>query len=79
MKQIGVYDAKTHLTRLLDEVARGESITITRHGRPVARLVPVGGRRRSVREAIEAIEAFRQGHTLGDLTIRELIEEGRRH
>ena len=79
MKQIGVYEAKTHLPRLLDEVARGESITITRHGRPVARLVPVVGRRRSVREAIEAIEAFRQGHTLGDLTIRELIEEGRRH
>ncbi|MDO8613270.1 MAG: type II toxin-antitoxin system prevent-host-death family antitoxin, partial [Dehalococcoidia bacterium] len=50
MKQIGVYEAKTHLPRLLDEVARGESITITRHGRPVARLVPVGGRRRSVRE-----------------------------
>ena len=79
MKQIGVYEAKTHLPRLLDEVARGESVTITRHGRPVARLVPVCGRRRSVREAIEAIEAFRQGHTLGDLTIRELIEEGRRH
>lgn len=79
MKQIGVYEAKTQLPRLLDEVERGESVTITRHGRPVARLVPVGGRRRSVREAIEAIEAFRQGHTLGDLTIRELIEEGRRH
>lgn len=79
MKQIGVYEAKTHLPRLLDEVARGESITITRHGRPVARLVPVGGRRRSVQETIEAIEEFRKGHTLGDLTIRELIEEGRRH
>jgi len=79
MKQIGVYDAKTKLPRLLDEVERGETITITRHGRPVARLVPVGGRRRSVRETIEAIEEFRKGHTLGDLTIRELIEEGRRH
>lgn len=79
MKQIGVYEAKTHLPRLLDEVARGESITITRHGRPVARLVPVGGPRRSVTETIKAIEEFRKGHTLGDLTIRELIEEGRRH
>ena len=79
MKQIGVYEAKTQLARLLDEVERGESVTITRHGRPVARLVPIRGRRRSVREAIEAIEAFRQGHTLGGLTIRELIEEGRRH
>jgi prevent-host-death family protein len=79
MKQIGVYEAKTQLPRLLDEVERGETITITRHGRPVARLVPVGGRRRSVRETIEAIEEFRKGHALGDLTIRELIEEGRRH
>jgi len=79
MKQIGVYEAKTQLPRLLDEVERGESVTITRHGRPVARLVPVGGRRRSVRDTIEAIEEFRQRHTLGGLTIRELIEEGRRH
>ena len=79
MKQIGVYEAKTQLPRLLDEVERGKSVTITRHGRPVARLVPVGGRRRSVRDTIEAIEEFRQRHTLGGLTIRELIEEGRRH
>ena len=79
MRQIGVYEAKTQLPRLLDEVERGESVTITRHGRPVARLVPIGGRRRSVREAIEAIEAFRESHTLDGVTIRELIEEGRRH
>ena len=79
MKTVGAYEAKTHLPQLLDEVSKGESITITRHGRPVARLVPVSGRRRSVRETIEAIEEFRKGHTLGDITIRELIEEGRRH
>ncbi len=79
MKQIGVYEAKTHLPRLLDEVERGETVTITRHGRPVARLVPVGGRRRTVGEAIDAIREFRKGNTLGDITIRELIEEGRRH
>ena len=79
MRQIGVYEAKTQLPRLLDEVERGESVTITRHGRPVARLVPIGGRRRSVREAIEAIEAFRESHTLDGVTTRELIEEGRRH
>ena len=79
MKQVGVYEAKTQLPRLIDEVEHGESITITRHGRPVARLVPLHGRRRSVPEAIEAMESFRRTHTLGDLTIRELIEEGRRH
>ena len=41
MDQIGAYEAKTHLPQLLDRVARGESLTITRHGRPVAHLVPV--------------------------------------
>lgn len=79
MKQIGVYEAKTQLPRLLDEVERGESVTITRHGRPVARLIPVGGRRRSVGEAIESLREFRKGNRLDGLTIRELIEEGRRH
>ena len=41
MDTIGAYEAKTFLPRLLDRVQRGESLTITRHGRPVARLVPV--------------------------------------
>ena len=41
MDSIGAYEAKTHLPRLLNRIARGESVTITRHGRPVARLVPV--------------------------------------
>ena len=77
MKQIGVHEARTQLSRLLDEVERGETITITRHGLPIARLVPVRGRQRSVKEAIAALKAFRQGHTLGDITIKELIEEGR--
>ena len=78
MKQVGVYEAKTHLPRLLDEVEQGETITITRHGRPVAQMVPVHGRKRTVKETIEAIRDFRKGHTLGDITIKQLIEEGRR-
>ena len=41
METVGSYEAKTHLPRLLDRVVRGESLTITRHGRPVARLVPI--------------------------------------
>jgi prevent-host-death family protein len=79
MKQVGVYDAKTHLPRLLDEVERGETVTITRHGRPVAKLVPVDGNRRNVQEAIEAIREFGRRHPRGDLNIKELIEEGRRY
>ena len=80
MKTVGSYEAKTHLPRLLDEVAKGEEITITKHGVPVAVLVPPpGNRRRSVGEVIEEIRELRKGVTLGDdLTIRQLIEEGRR-
>jgi prevent-host-death family protein len=78
VKQVGVYEAKTQLPRLLDEVEQGETITITRHGRPIARVVPIRGRQRSVHETIEAIREFRKGHRLDGITVRELIEEGRR-
>lgn len=43
MDSVGAFEAKTHLSALLDRVERGEEVTITRHGRPVARLVPVRG------------------------------------
>jgi prevent-host-death family protein len=79
MKQVGVYDAKTHLARLLDEVERGETVTITRHGQPVARLVPVRGGKRSVQEVIEELREFRKRHPLRGLKIKDLIEEGRRY
>ena len=78
METIGAYEAKTHLPRLLERVARGEVITITKHGRPVARLVPAPElRRRSVAETIAAIEGFRRGRRLGAVSIREMMEEGR--
>jgi prevent-host-death family protein len=80
MKTIGSYEAKTHLPRLLDEVAKGEEITITKHGVPVAVLVPPPeARRRSVGEVIEEIREFRKGKTLGGLKIKDLVEEGRRY
>jgi prevent-host-death family protein len=78
MKEVGVYDAKTHLPRLLDEVEKGDTITIARHGKPVAKLVPVGPPRRSVEETIEAIRENRKGSRLGGLKIKDLINEGRR-
>lgn len=39
MKQVGIFEAKTHLSSLLDEVEKGGEVTITRHGKPVAKLV----------------------------------------
>jgi prevent-host-death family protein len=80
MPSVGAYEAKTHLAELLDRVERGERITITRHGRPVADLVPAAGAPElTVDEAILGIRSFRAAHTLGQgLTIRDLITEGRR-
>lgn len=79
MDYIGAYEAKTRLSDLLDRVAQGESITITRHGVPVATLQPVAPKReRPVREVIEELRRFRKGNRLAGLTIREMIEEGRR-
>ena len=78
MDEIGAYEAKTHLPRLLDEVAGGRTITITKHGVPVALLVPARPRRGDRRKAIEAIRSARKCLTLGEDKIRELIEEGRR-
>ena len=79
MRRIGAYEAKTHLPRLLDEVADGEPITITKHGVPVAVLAPTTPRpSRSAQEAIAALRAFRRTHVLAGLSTRELIDEGRR-
>ncbi len=79
MKTVGAYEARTHLSQLLDEVSRGEEITITRHGVPVAILKPLNqGGSLSVKAAIEKMKALRKGRTLGDLTVREMIDEGRR-
>lgn len=80
METIGSFEAKTHLSQLLERVAGGEEFTITRHGKPVARLVPVASAkpRPDVRAAVEAMKAFRKGRSLGGLSIREMIEEGRR-
>jgi prevent-host-death family protein len=79
MKQVGVYDAKTHLAKLLDEVERGETVTITRHGRPVAKLVSVSPRELTVEEAIKELQEFGRKHPLRGLKIKDLIEEGRRY
>jgi prevent-host-death family protein len=80
MDTVGAYEAKTHLPRLLDRVARGEEIRITRNGRPVARLVPETTEEApDIKAVIAEIREFRKGRRLGgDLTIRQLVEEGRR-
>jgi len=85
MTAVGSYDARTHLAELVRWAAQGEEITITRRGVPVAKLVPVrpqspseAPKRLTPREAIEAIREIRKGHTLGGLSIRDMIDDGRR-
>jgi prevent-host-death family protein len=72
MREIQASDAKAHLSRLLDEVERGETIVITRHGRAIARIIPEADRRRhEIKEAVENIKELRK-HT-GKVSIEELL------
>lgn len=78
METVGAYEAKTHLTQLLERVAKGEKITITKHSVPVAILQPAdSSKQRPVRDIIDQLKRFRGGHRLGGISIREMIEEGR--
>jgi prevent-host-death family protein len=81
MESVGSFEAKTHLPQLLERVAKGEEFTITKHGKPVARLVPASpvNTKPDVRQVIEELKAFAKANTLGeDISVRDLIEEGRR-
>ncbi len=82
MQTVGTFEAKTHLSELLDRVANGDEITITRNGKPIARLVPVeaGASASDRRELARRIDKARRGVKLGPgLTLRKLIDEGRRY
>jgi prevent-host-death family protein len=79
MDTVGAYEAKTHLPKLLERVRNGESITITKHGVPVAVLSPPDRQGRiDPSELVDMIRSFRDSHRLDGLSIKEMIEEGRR-
>jgi prevent-host-death family protein len=78
METVGLFEAETHLPQLLERVSRGERITITEHGRPVAMLVPAPDEKADVEETVRKLLEFGKGRSLGGLTIREMVEEGRR-
>jgi prevent-host-death family protein len=73
----GAFEAKTHLSALLERVERGEEITITRHGRTVARLLPPDRAGIGVDAAVGEMRRFRLEHRLGMLDWRELRDEAR--
>lgn len=79
MASVGAFEAKTHFSSLLERVEKGEQIIITRHGKPVAKLVPATGVDvQVVDETIAQLKEFAKGQSLGSLSVRELREEGRR-
>ncbi len=78
METVGAFEAKTHLPRLLEAVAGGESVIITKHGVPVAKLVPAHQQRPHPGEVIGSLRQARSGVTLGGLSLADLIREGRR-
>jgi prevent-host-death family protein len=78
MITVGAFEAKTHLSALLDRVEAGEEVVITKHGKAIAPLV--GARaidRRRVNAAFEKLKAMRKGTTLGGLSWKALRDEGR--
>lgn len=79
MKTIGAYEAKTHLSKLLERVTRGEQFLITKHGLPLAVLQPPSVQRSgATNNAIAELKRFRQSHALKGLSIKDMILEGRR-
>jgi prevent-host-death family protein len=78
MESVGTYELKGNLSKLLERVERGERITITRRGKPVAVLGPPPSEKPDVEEAVRKMKEFGKGRSLGGLSIREMIEEGRR-
>jgi prevent-host-death family protein len=79
METVGAYEAKTHLPKLLDRVAKGEQIIITRHGSPVAIMQPADRSKQvDVAAVIRKMRSLRKAHQLGGLSVKDMIEEGRR-
>lgn len=80
MKSVGAFEAKTHLNELLRRVSTGETIRITRRGVPIAKLVPIGSEeKKDIATTVRELREIRKGLSLAGLTIREIIDEGRRY
>ncbi|MFT3742128.1 MAG: type II toxin-antitoxin system prevent-host-death family antitoxin [Gammaproteobacteria bacterium] len=81
MQTIGAFEAKTNFSALLQQVESGEQIIITKHGHPVAKLIPIESQiRRPIKEVIRQLEQFGSRHnlSLGGLNWKTLRDMGRR-
>jgi prevent-host-death family protein len=79
MRKIGTYELKTHLSEALSAVEHGQTVVVTRHGKPIARILPdAGDHREQTNQAIKSLLNFPRTRLPRGMTIRGLIEEGRR-
>ncbi|HBJ75518.1 MAG TPA: type II toxin-antitoxin system prevent-host-death family antitoxin [Syntrophaceae bacterium] len=79
MEMVGTYEAKTNLAKLLERVNKGETIGITKHGVPIAILTPpVQTKKAHPRQTISELKSFRDKNLLKGISLRKMIEEGRR-
>jgi prevent-host-death family protein len=78
MKTVGIYEAKTQLPKLIDEVSTGSTIVITRHGKPVARLMPMAAPKRNIDEIIDGFRQIRSETLSDSSSLKGLINQGRR-
>jgi prevent-host-death family protein len=81
MESVGAFEAKTHLSALLDRVKRGHKILITKHGAPAAMLVPVevSEPKMTHEEIVEGFRALRKRVKPGPMSVRDMVREGRRY
>jgi prevent-host-death family protein len=79
MRSIGSYELKTHLSEVLDAVEHGQTVVVTRHGKPIARISPAeAAERENIRAAVQGLLNFPRTRLPKGVTIRSLIEQGRR-
>jgi prevent-host-death family protein len=77
MPELGAYEAKTHLSKLLERVEKGERFIITKHGRPVAELVPIGFTDpESVKHAIKNLRLQKMKLKERGVRLRDLLKKG---
>ncbi len=79
MIEVGTFEAKTHLSALLEKVSQGQEVLITKRGEPIARLVPAQrSDRTQVAATIDTLLEFRKGMKLDGLDWKALRDVGRR-
>ena len=81
MEVVGAFEAKTHLSALLTRVENGETFVITKHGKPIARLIPdkAENEKLTVKDAISGLLEFKKSHPMNVSELKSLVEEGRKY